>query len=629
MKRLFTSLLVSFIAVYTSIACYSYSKKDFDKDVFILNQCDTIYTGLGHGESEEQARQMAEGQLSNNIFCWVVSRTGTVIENKVKDGDAETNSNTSAKIQTYSQGFFSGLEHLYCEDGDMYYCFCYVGKSHVRHENDKRKELIAKEIKSAIENERQKNITGALSSAYSAQARLNCLSSHPDEIMILNENGIEESALQFTHRFIQKVMNGIKAEIVSQTAIPNQYSVKFTYKDEPVNGIVYEYICNNKGTKAKGEVTAGEGVINLIEGYTGTSVEFRWIYKNPIEGTDIGEMLKLSEVDYRKQNKYTTSLPNATGVEPKPESKPEKFVSKISEGLDNGLKVPLAKTKVYDSMISEIVGCIKGSHNVVDRDNKRKHYAAVKEHFTAEGYDQFMKLIGYGTPSLLHNDLNLHYLNVNGLIYCREVKMSFKVDRYKSFTEDIVFVFENDKIAGVSFAVSTGVAEYISSGNDWSDKVKNIVRNFLEDYRTAYALKDLNYLQDIFSPGALIVIGRKVTKMVNRDGIVRPQKGMETLQLSTEQYLNRLERIFLNNTYINVCFSDYVVKRVFPGHEIYSVQVKQDYFSTHYGDSGYLTLCVDLRDPSKPIVHIRAWQEEADPNWGWLDVFKVSRLISN
>ena len=38
------------------------------------------------------------------------------------------------------------------------------------------------------------------------------------------------------------------------------------------------------------------------------------------------------------------------------------------------------------------------------------------------------------------------------------------------------------------------------------------------------------------------------------------------------------------------------------------------YFSTNYADKGYLFLMVDLRNPKEPIIHVRTWQPEKDPN---------------
>ncbi len=52
------------------------------------------------------------------------------------------------------------------------------------------------------------------------------------------------------------------------------------------------------------------------------------------------------------------------------------------------------------------------------------------------------------------------------------------------------------------------------------------------------------------------------------------------------------------------------------GGEVYAIQIKQDYYSTNYGDEGYLFLMVDINDPLNPIIKVRTWQPEKDPNFG-------------
>ncbi len=52
------------------------------------------------------------------------------------------------------------------------------------------------------------------------------------------------------------------------------------------------------------------------------------------------------------------------------------------------------------------------------------------------------------------------------------------------------------------------------------------------------------------------------------------------------------------------------------GGELYGVHIRQDYYSTNYGDTGYLTLLVDFNDPDAPLIKVRTWQPEPDPDFG-------------
>jgi hypothetical protein len=62
------------------------------------------------------------------------------------------------------------------------------------------------------------------------------------------------------------------------------------------------------------------------------------------------------------------------------------------------------------------------------------------------------------------------------------------------------------------------------------------------------------------------------------------------------------------------------VKKAGTGGEIYGIQLKQDYFSASYGDTGYLFVMVDLNDAEHPTIYVRTWQPEKDPDFGIYDI---------
>jgi hypothetical protein len=40
--------------------------------------------------------------------------------------------------------------------------------------------------------------------------------------------------------------------------------------------------------------------------------------------------------------------------------------------------------------------------------------------------------------------------------------------------------------------------------------------------------------------------------------------------------------------------------------------VRQLYFSNNYADEGILTLAIDMRQDTNPLVRVRVWQQERD-----------------
>lgn len=80
------------------------------------------------------------------------------------------------------------------------------------------------------------------------------------------------------------------------------------------------------------------------------------------------------------------------------------------------------------------------------------------------------------------------------------------------------------------------------------------------------------------------------------------------------EYMNNLARCFSSNEYVNVRFTgvEAASGKPFKGvkNRFYSIQLKQDYFSQTYGDTGYLFLDLDLKDRLNPIINVRVWQPD-------------------
>ena len=147
--------------------------------------------------------------------------------------------------------------------------------------------------------------------------------------------------------------------------------------------------------------------------------------------------------------------------------------------------------------------------------------------------------------------------------------------------------------------------------------------NFLENYKTAYALKRLDYIRSIFDDDAVIITGsvvskaNSITNMENQSSI--SAEGNQIIKMNRQtkdEYLASLKRCFERNEFVNIRFSDNDVKKMGAGGESYGIQIQQDYYSSTYGDKGYLMLLVDINEPKKPLIKLRTWQPEKDPNFG-------------
>ena len=75
-----------------------------------------------------------------------------------------------------------------------------------------------------------------------------------------------------------------------------------------------------------------------------------------------------------------------------------------------------------------------------------------------------------------------------------------------------------------------------------------------------------------------------------------------------------LTKTFKSNQFLNVCFADNEVSKMGVGGDLFGIQIHQDYYSSTYSDTGYLFLMVDMNDAKQPIIKVRTWQPECDPN---------------
>lgn len=149
---------------------------------------------------------------------------------------------------------------------------------------------------------------------------------------------------------------------------------------------------------------------------------------------------------------------------------------------------------------------------------------------------------------------------------------------------------------------------------DRSKDVKDInvrqqVIGFVERFRTAYNLKDIDFLNEIYSDNALIITGRVVT-IAKSDVSLIDQKMITYTKQTKREYLNKLSRIFKNNRYINVEFDSLLLVKHPNKEHIYGVTVHQRWTTSSYQDDGWVFLLWDFTDEERPKIHVRTWQPE-------------------
>ena len=137
---------------------------------------------------------------------------------------------------------------------------------------------------------------------------------------------------------------------------------------------------------------------------------------------------------------------------------------------------------------------------------------------------------------------------------------------------------------------------------------RRMILNYVEHLRTSYTTKDIDFLTQLFSEKALIIVGKVIRSTPQTDGKYLPQNRVEYNIKSKRAYLERLKVLFKQNKEIKLQFSDFKIMRHPTQEGLYGVTLRQRYSSDLYSDDGYLFLLWDFRDEAAPLIHVRTWQ---------------------
>lgn len=136
---------------------------------------------------------------------------------------------------------------------------------------------------------------------------------------------------------------------------------------------------------------------------------------------------------------------------------------------------------------------------------------------------------------------------------------------------------------------------------------RQLILDYVEQFRTSYNTKDIHFLEQVFSDDALIITGKVISQ--KKDNMKLPDKIVYKKQ-TKQEYLTNLRRVFANNSYIKVTFDDIKVMRHSTNPNFYGVTLHQGYTSSNYHDDGYLFLLWDFTNEDQPQIHVRTWQPD-------------------
>ena len=276
----------------------------------------------------------------------------------------------------------------------------------------------------------------------------------------------------------------------------------------------------------------------------------------------------------------------------------------ISDGIDNAT-VKLKIESGVSRMLSEI--------NAAQQAGRSLNFAAMGNLNTR--VQQSMAMLWENSPFICTDEEIIENCLTTGSGYqVRNIPLMMKPTGEREFNEDEYqeAVISFDKQGNVeSFYLSISMNLYmnvIKSNLELTDlRRRQLILDYVEQFRTAYNQKDINFLNQVFSDDALIITG-KVIQQKHAEGFSTPK--IQYNKQSKEQYIKNLRGVFARNSYIKVTFDEIEVMRHPVNANFYGVTLLQGWTSGSYHDDGYLFLLWDFTNESAPQIHVRTWQPD-------------------
>jgi hypothetical protein len=184
--------------------------------------------------------------------------------------------------------------------------------------------------------------------------------------------------------------------------------------------------------------------------------------------------------------------------------------------------------------------------------------------------------------------------------------------------QEAVLVFNSEgKIDNIYISLEQSrYKKILSEGTDVTDiRRRQIIIDFVENFRTSYNRKDITFLNNVFSEDALIIVGKVLKTKEGIDGVGKminnlPSEKIQYTRVSKSEYLKNMTRLFVNNKYLNIKFDEIEITKHSKYPDYYGVNLKQAWNTPTYSDQGFVFLMLDFSDENNPIIHIRTWQPE-------------------
>ena len=506
----------------------------------------------------------------------------------------------NVKDDFYYSEFREIYEELYLKLGDLL--------MKTKEDDMEQRENKIKEYVHWAENLLSRNAVGdALRYLYAAQLLLVDLPSGQEIKLTDPSLGEVQANVAITEK-IKHILTGVR--VVCDGTLPgNQREVKlsFLYNDAPIMGINFMYN-SNEGWSDYIATTNGWATAYLPENNTSNNIHVMLDYRCVKEANFDVELPALYH-KYQSRFDYDEAAKKIVAVQLSKVPMTESALGSATTNMHENVVVKSAQKPTHKVNANDSIRYAQTILKVCELIKANKtDWESLAPYFTARGHEQYSKLLKYGKIRIISTD-GCRYLRIGQEVQCRSIPVSFSFSKGKLQYENIVFTLldsKEGKIDGVQFALEERSLTNIMGETDIDEVARLALINFMENYKTAFAFQNWDYVESIFSDDAIIITGRVIRRQETMaDGHQRIVNDYKLTRQSKKSYINRLRST--QKEWINIKFGSTLVERS-NQNDLYGLSMSQDYYSNNYGDHGYLFLMIDNTNPEQPLIRIRAWQ---------------------
>ncbi len=626
------------ILVFICIATAAYAQVDIEA---IKRDSNYIF-GQGEGATTREADNEALRVISSQIWTFISQGTDSRATVAV---DGNGNLTESEKHEIFNSSFtyntIPNAKRLELSPEPDAVVFRYVHKNDIAAMQQKKSKQIADLVNAGKAAESALQIDDALRNYYWASL---LAMSHTEPVYVEFDGERGECSAMLPGK-IRRVLHNLKTTLADCEEVDGKFlaKMKFTYAGHDVATLQVRYF-DGQSMVGPLNVRDGIGELDLIRLPDNGKLMLQYVYNFEDEASYLSNELKAVYANAKVLPSYTTAR---NDVEVKVDTK-NKTIKAAKTGNSNtsagsgamaateAIHTPARLVELHESDVaSKLYPAMQAVESAIRTGNP----ALAKPYFTDAGYAMLDTLLRRTGKVTLVGNAEYKFIEANSQILGRKIPIKLRLPNGKTFMENLVLRFNpvSHKVQSIAFMLTKKAENDIfNSALPWGDISRFTILQFMEDYQTAYALKRIDFLEQLFSDNAIIITGSVLSKSPTKgvfDGVatdLSKKQKVRYRKFTKEQYISNLRHLF-KDKYVHLTFEDNTAGMVnthgiLPPGAAFGIQIRQLYTCTDgYSDRGYLTLFLNMQG-EYPLIEVRLWQPEDDvmPYDEFLEKFHIN-----